>query len=113
MQQENHLYLDQIAAVKREKEMEVTRMLTEFREEKEGILEKAQKDRHARDDVIRGNQIKADQQLEDLRSSTTFKRLEIEKKMEEMKERLEKQKDKLNLQVAELTEQTTKDSSEL
>jgi len=41
--------------------------------------------------------------LEDFRSATTLKRLEVEKNLTEVKERLEKEKDKLTLQVTELT----------
>ena len=41
----------------------------------------------------------AEKQLDDLRSKTTLKRLEVEKNFEEVKERLEKEKDKLTVKV--------------
>jgi hypothetical protein len=70
-------------------------------------------DRHRRDDKIRDIKLKSEKDLEDLRSATTLKRLEVEKNFQEVKERLEKEKDKLNLQVTELTLKTTKEGTEL
>jgi len=93
--------------------MEVTKMLHDFRVEKEGILEKATKERHKRDDKIRDLQIQSEKQLDDMRSKTTLKRLELEKKHEETQDRLTKEKDKLNVKVTELTEKTTQDTEEL
>ena len=55
----------------------------------------------------------ADKHLDDVRTKQTHKRLAAEKHFEENKERLQKENDKLMLQVAELTEKTTKEGSEL
>ena len=40
----NNDYLDQIAVVKREKEVEISRMIQEFKLEKEALVSKATKD---------------------------------------------------------------------
>ena len=45
----------------------------------------------------------ADKQIDDLRSQTTFKRLKVEKKYEEIKERLQKEKEQLTSKVNDLT----------
>ena len=47
-----------------------------------------------------------EKEIEDLRSKTTLKRLEIEKNFEEVKERLENERDKLNKKVSKLTDKT-------
>ena len=78
-------------------------MRNDFRAEKEAILEKASNERQKRDDKIRETQIMADKQLEDLRTSTTLKRLKVEKQYEETKERLEKEKKRLTDQVSSLS----------
>jgi len=70
-------------------------------------------ERHRRDDKIRDIKLKSEKDLEDFRSATTLKRLEVEKNLTEVKERLEKEKDKLTLQVTELTLKTTKEGTEL
>ena len=41
MTDDSHRMLDEIASVKRDKEMEVTRLHTEFRNEKEALLDKS------------------------------------------------------------------------
>jgi len=41
MTDDSHRMLDQIASVKRDKELEVTRLLSEFRSEKEALLDKS------------------------------------------------------------------------
>lgn len=51
--------------------------------------------------------------IEQLRQKNTNKRLHAEKQFKEAKETLEKERDKLALQVAELTEKTTKEGTEL
>ena len=54
-----------------------------------------------------------EKEIEDLRSKTTLKRLEVEKNFEEVKERLTKEKNKLSKQVNKLSDQTAKDGNEL
>ena len=51
--------------------------------------------------------------IEQLRQKNTNKQQQAEKQFKEAKESLEKERDKLTLQVAELTEKTTKEGSEL
>ena len=70
-------------------------MLTGFRNEKEIIQEKAEKEKQKIKDQLRTMQHAHEKEIENLRSKTTLKRLEIEKNFEEVKERLSKEKNKL------------------
>ena len=113
IQQDNLAYLDQIAQLKREKEVQVSELMAEFRAQKEAILDKAQRDKHQRDDKFRETKHMQEKMIEQLRQKNTNKRLHAEKQFKEVKETLEKERDKLALQVAELTEKTTKEGTEL
>ena len=93
--------------------MAVTELMTDFRAQKEAILDKAQKDKHSRDDKIRETRHQTENQLETLRQKYTQKRLQAEKQFEDANNKLEKERDKLALKVAELTEKTTKEGTEL
>ena len=61
MTEDNRRTLDDVASAKRDKEMEVTRMLSDFRKEKEALLDKQQKERHKADDLLRDQQIKSEE----------------------------------------------------
>ena len=52
--------------------MEVTRLLTNFRTEKEALMEKAQKERHKSDDLLRDQQLKYEKQIDNQRNKLTF-----------------------------------------
>ena len=113
MTEDNRRTLDDVASAKRDKEMEVTRMLSDFRKEKEALLDKQQKERHKADDLLRDQQIKSEEQIQNLKNKAVFQKLDAQKTHEEIKEALVKEVDKLSLKVADLTEKTTREGSEL
>lgn len=79
-------------------------MLTSFRHEKASLQEKFLKEKQKQDDDMRTMQHAHEKELDDLRSKTTLKRLEVEKNFEEVKERLEKEKEKLSSKVQKLSD---------
>ena len=52
--------------------MEVTRLLSNFRTEKEAIMDKSQKERHKSDDLLRDQQLKFEKQMDNQRNKLTF-----------------------------------------
>ena len=76
-------YLDQIAAIKREKDLQISDLLADFRAQKEAILDKASRDKHVREDKIRETKLNSDKLVDSLRQKNTQKYLQAEKKFEE------------------------------
>ena len=109
----NNDYLDQIAIVKREKDIELNRQMQEFRMEKEAILTKATKEEEQSKIDFKAEVAKQEMEKNNVREKQVNKRLEIQKRLEDNSEKWAKEKSQLQSRIADLEEKTTKESAEL
>ena len=83
LRQDNDNFLDQIAIIKREKDVEISRMIHEFKLEKEALITKAKRDKEQNEADFKAEVAKQEREKNDQRTKAVDKRLEIEKKLEE------------------------------